>query len=421
MRAALAELPEHAEDFGRLFGEIGALLQGQGRTEEALAWVVQGQGELKQAVGDVRADVKEGFAHNATAMEAGFARLEKGMRRRRPSAAAFSDDMIDAEEVEILAKIGQGSFGTVHKGSYQGSDVAVKVIELGGCTMTQRERMFGEFKAEAGVMKTMVSQRCVRFLGWFEVGDRVCIVMEYMPGGDVRELLDRHAAEGRPFDDAHWKLVRRLAYETAEGMRYLISKSFLHRDLKALNLLLDHEQKVKVADFGLASAKDAHATATSKGAAPRGSAAFMAPEYLSRSTTSPARYNEACDVYSFAMVLWELVTRQQPWHELDNAVQIGMQVTGGARPALPAGLGVPDDLRQLMEQCWAQDPLERPTAAQVCAKLKAAGRRVFKSGRLLRRVVGGKWQRRECILTDDALQYHSAGRAEGETPLLTQV
>ena len=85
--------------------------------------------------------------------------------------------------------------------------------------------------------------------------------------------------------------------------------------------------------------------------------------------------------------------RQQPWHELDNAVQIGMQVAGGARPTLPAGLEVPDDLRQLMEQCWAQDPLERPTAAQVCAKLKAVGRRVFKSGRLLKHV-GGKWQRR---------------------------
>ena len=46
-------------------------------------------------------------------------------------------------------------------------------------------------------------------------------------------------------------------------------------------------------------------------------------------------------------------------------------------------LDVPADLRQLIQQCWAQDPLERPTAAQVCAKLKAVGRRVFRSGRLL--------------------------------------
>jgi hypothetical protein len=95
-------------------------------------------------------------------------------------------------------------------------------------------------------------------------------------------------------------------------------------------------------------------------------------------------------------------------------------VVHGARPELPEDLEVPEDLRALMEQCWSQNPLDRPTAAQVCAKLKAGGRRVFKNGRLLK-LTGDRWQRRECILGEDSLQYYSEGRAEGETPFLKQL
>ena len=64
-----------------------------------------------------------------------------------------------------------------------------------------------------------------------------------------------------------------------------------------------------------------------------------------------------------------------------------------------------EDLRQLMQQCWEQDPLQRPTAKQVGAKLKSGGRRVFNSGRLSRfMAVAGKWQNRECLLGEDATE-----------------
>jgi hypothetical protein len=419
VRAALVALPGE-----NTFAPL--LLRGQGRTDEALMCMKTAQQELKE---DVRHAVKEGAVQHADAMnahartEAQLALLEEAItaaaapKSLRQQSAELSDDCIDESEVTILNEVARGSFGIVYLAAYQESSVAVKILDLSGIKQSKREELTLNFKKESKIMKGLKSPRTVGFYGWYETarGD-LGLVMEHVPNGDVRQMLDKHTEQGKPFNAEHWTQVRRLANETAEGMRFLISKKLFHRDLKTPNLLLDRDNKVKVADFGLAKAKDSHASSSGGSTgAPKGSTPWMAPEHL-----NSKQYTEACDIFSLGVVLFELCTRLQPYEELEGVPQIVAQVMKGVRPQIPAVVGVPDDLRQLMKDCWAHDPRDRPTAVQVCGRLKSGGQRVFKNGKLMK-FVAGQWKERECILTDGALEYHSKGRSEGETRFLTQL
>ena len=204
--------------------------------------------------------------------------------------------------------------------------------------------------------------------GAFEEGDQLHLIMALARNGDVRQMLARYEEEQKSFDDEYWELVTRLAEQTVAGIRYLLGKGILHHDLKAQNLLLDENYKIKVSDFGLAKATDEvrfGAGSTSEGVQ-KGSSLWMSPEYLNGSP-----YDEKCDVYSFGMVLLELVTRRLPWVEVKELSQIVLKVAQGQRPPLPDN-GLPSQLRDLIQRCWAQEPGERPTFDEIALALAAS-------------------------------------------------
>jgi len=204
--------------------------------------------------------------------------------------------------------------------------------------------------------------------GAFEEGDHLHLIMALAPNGDVRQMLVRYEEEQKDFDDEYWELVTRLAEQTVAGIRYLLGKGILHHDLKAQNLLLDENYKVKVSDFGLAKATDEvrfGASSASEGVQ-KGSSLWMSPEYLNGSP-----YDEKCDVYSFGMVLLELVTRRLPWEEVKELSQIVLKVAQGQRPPLPDN-GLPSQLRDLIQRCWAHDAGERPTFDEIAQALAAS-------------------------------------------------
>ena len=249
--------------------------------------------------------------------------------------------------------------------------------------------------------------------GAFEEGDQLHLIMALARNGDVRQMLARYEEEQKSFDDEYWELVTRLAEQTVAGIRYLLGKGILHHDLKAQNLLLDENYKIKVSDFGLAKATDEvrfGAGSTSEGVQ-KGSSLWMSPEYLNGSP-----YDEKCDVYSFGMVLLELVTRRLPWVEVKELSQIVLKVAQGQRPPLPDN-GLPSQLRDLIQRCWAQEPGERPTfdeialalaaspfgsaagAGAACAGADAAAEDPLLLEATLLRLVGGAWQERRAELT----------------------
>jgi serine/threonine protein kinase len=186
--------------------------------------------------------------------------------------------------------------------------------------------------------------------------------MQLAAGGSMRQMLD---GMGAPLDTAH---AVALMQDTAAGMAFLHGKGVLHRDVKSLNLLLDESGRVLVSDFGI-SKQSSTATATmGGGGGMKGSAPWMAPESIRGQP-----FTQACDVYAFGIVIWEILSRQTPWEGRDQ-MQIGFAVANeGARPALEAVQGklYPEPLIVLMQECWAQDPAARPSFADTVRRLGA--------------------------------------------------
>jgi serine/threonine protein kinase len=167
----------------------------------------------------------------------------------------------------------------------------------------------------------------------------------------------------------------------------------VHRDLKSLNLLLDHKWNVKVADFGLTVFRD---SVKRKGDGDRsvvGSVPWMAPELLQRDTDhrnpqAPIEFVQLVDVYSFGIILWEVLTRKRPYEGLSPSQVAVAVIRSDLRPTLPAGvLGLADHERQylnLMSACWHRDPSVRPAFHRIMDTLvkinNAAGGNSSSSG-----------------------------------------
>jgi serine/threonine protein kinase len=198
----------------------------------------------------------------------------------------------------------------------------------------------------------------VLFMGASFAPESLYIIMEFASNGSLWGVLHgRQQGACTPRRRLQW------AAETAKGMAYLHSRSppIVHRDLKSGNLLVDEDWHIKVSDFGLARTKCAEGARTQVG-----TYAWMAPEVLEQRP-----YDERADVYSFAIVLWELLTRQEPFKGL-NPMQIMRACDRGARPPLPPEpRDCPAAFTALMERCWAKEPEARPSFRDALVALVA--------------------------------------------------
>uniref|UniRef100_A0A8D2PBP1 Mitogen-activated protein kinase kinase kinase 7 n=1 Tax=Zosterops lateralis melanops TaxID=1220523 RepID=A0A8D2PBP1_ZOSLA len=181
----------------------------------------------------------------------------------------------------------------------------------------------------------------------------VCLVMEYAEGGSLYNVL--HGAEPLP----HYTAAHAMSWclQCSQGVAYLHSmkpKALIHRDLKPPNLLLVAGGTVlKICDFGTACDIQTHMTNN------KGSAAWMAPEVFEGSN-----YSEKCDVFSWGIILWEVITRRKPFDEIGGpAFRIMWAVHNGTRPPLIKNL--PKPIESLMTRCWSKDPSQRPSMEEI--------------------------------------------------------
>ncbi|KAF0894032.1 hypothetical protein E2562_033912 [Oryza meyeriana var. granulata] len=270
---------------------------------------------------------------------------------------------ISWDELELKERVGAGSFGTVYRADWHGSDVAVKVLT----DQDVGEAQLKEFLREIAIMKRVRHPNVVLFMGAVTKCPHLSIVTEYLPRGSLFRLINK-ASTGEMLD-----LRRRLrmALDVAKGINYLhcLNPPIVHWDLKTPNMLVDKNWSVKVGDFGLSRFK-ANTFISSKSVA--GTPEWMAPEFL-RGEPS----NEKCDVYSFGVILWELMTMQQPWSGLSPAQVVGAVAFQNRRLPIPQDT-VPE-LAALVESCWDDDPRQRPSFSSIVDTLK----------KLLKSMLGG--------------------------------
>ncbi|KAL1201635.1 putative serine/threonine-protein kinase SIS8 [Cardamine amara subsp. amara] len=255
------------------------------------------------------------------------------------------------EDLQLGDEVGRGSFAAVHRGVWNGSDVAIKVYFEGdhnGMTLT-------ECKKEINFMKKLRHPNVLLFMGAICTEEKSAIIMEYMPRGSLFKILH---STNQPLDK---KRRLRMALDVAKGMNYLHRRNppIVHRDLKSSNLLVDRNWNVKVGDFGLSKWKNATFLSTKSG---KGTPQWMAPEVL-RSEPS----NEKCDVFSFGVILWELMTTLIPWDRLNSIQVVGVVGFMDRRLDLPEGLN--PRIASIIQDCWQTDPAKRPSFEELISRM----------------------------------------------------
>ncbi|GMH23271.1 hypothetical protein Nepgr_025114 [Nepenthes gracilis] len=267
------------------------------------------------------------------------------------------------DDLEEIRELGSGTYGAVFHGKWKGSDVAVKRIKA-SCFAgrpSERERLISDFWKEALILSLLHHPSVVSFYGIVRDGPdgSLATVTEFMINGSLKHYLQK---KDRTIDRRKRLII---AMDAAFGMEYLHGKNIVHFDLKCENLLVNmrdpHRPVCKIGDLGLSKVKQ-H-TLVSGGV--RGTLPWMAPELLSGKSNM---VTEKIDVYSFGIVMWELLTGDEPYADMHCASIIGGIINNTLRPQIP--IWCDPEWKTLMENCWASDPAERPSFSEISQRLR---------------------------------------------------
>ncbi|XP_024929408.2 serine/threonine-protein kinase STY13 isoform X1 [Ziziphus jujuba] len=268
----------------------------------------------------------------------------------------FDEWTIDLKKLNMGPAFAQGAFGKLYRGTYKGEEVAIKILERPENDPEKAQLMEQQFQQEVMMLATLKHPNIVRFIGACRKPMVWCIVTEYAKGGSVRQFLMKRQNRAVPL-----KLAVKQALDVARGMAYVHGLGLIHRDLKSDNLLIFGDKSIKIADFGVARIE-----VQTEGMTPEtGTYRWMAPEMIQHRP-----YTQKVDVYSFGIVLWELITGMLPFQNM-TAVQAAFAVVNkGVRPIVPNDcLPV---LSEIMTRCWDANPDARPPFTEVVRMLENA-------------------------------------------------
>eukprot|EP01114_Cavostelium_apophysatum_P016435 TRINITY_DN4674_c0_g1_i1.p1 TRINITY_DN4674_c0_g1~~TRINITY_DN4674_c0_g1_i1.p1 ORF type:complete len:333 (+),score=76.53 TRINITY_DN4674_c0_g1_i1:111-1109(+) len=281
------------------------------------------------------------------AQSASFVKTDEGL--------VGDESNIKFEDLELEESIGEGSFGKVLKGRYFGTYVAVKKL------FNHEDRKMQKYiQRELATLKNIRHPQIVQFIGFSIHSSGLYVVTEYVPGGDLTVYIDNFNM------DFKWKDIMKVLIQVGQAMAYLHAKNILHRDLKCSNLLVSDSTNwgIKVCDFGMA-----RKTQDKKFAAMTicGTDEYMAPEVLMGNS-----YNDKADVFSFALIMYELLTRRvPPARELKtkftfNQVAFEKLCASNASPLLV----------ELVRDCAQADPSKRPDFKTILEALNNANKTI---------------------------------------------
>ncbi|KAL7098555.1 hypothetical protein ACP275_09G024400 [Erythranthe tilingii] len=260
----------------------------------------------------------------------------------------------DMSQLYIGNKFASGRHSRIYRGVYKRRDVAIKLIsqpEEDGDLAAFLEK---QFTSEVAILFGLRHPNIISFIAACKKPPVFCIITEYYPGGSLRKYLHQQEPYSLPLN-----LVLKLSLDIAHGMQYLHGRGILHRDLKSENLLLDEDMCVKVADFGISCLESQCGSA--KGFT--GTYRWMAPEMIKEK-----HHTKKVDVYSFGLVLWELLTALIPFDDMTPEQAAFAVCQKNARPPLPSSC--PTAFRNLINRCWSSNPDKRPQFDEIVGILE---------------------------------------------------
>eukprot|EP01012_Entosiphon_sulcatum_P044108 TRINITY_DN5863_c0_g1_i1.p1 TRINITY_DN5863_c0_g1~~TRINITY_DN5863_c0_g1_i1.p1 ORF type:complete len:539 (-),score=71.79 TRINITY_DN5863_c0_g1_i1:720-2315(-) len=259
-------------------------------------------------------------------------------------------------------EIGSGTFGIVYRGVCRATAefVAIKEVRLGRCPQDQLARLQKEFKT----FQRLSHPNIVRYIAFAVAPHGVAsIVMEYLPGGSLDKMLGRVGPLPEP-------VVAHYTKQMLEGLQYLHEHNIVHRDIKPLNVLLDCQGTVKLADFGACRVVSERSARSGSYTTP----IYTAPEVIRNMTVS-----KAGDIWSIGCTVQELLTNKRPWsHLLEGDAPVLSLLfkigTNGISP-LCGDEEISPDAVEFLQNCYRIEPTARPTADDL---LKLAFPRIAK-------------------------------------------
>nr|XP_020470115.1 ephrin type-A receptor 6 isoform X2 [Monopterus albus] len=259
---------------------------------------------------------------------------------------------IDPARIRIERVIGAGEFGEVCSGRLRTpgkKEIAVAIKTLKGGYVERQRR---DFLREASIMGQFDHPNIIRLEGVVTKSRPVMIVVEYMENGSLDSFLRQH--------DGHFTVIQLVGMlrGIGSGMKYLSDMGYVHRDLAARNILVNSNLVCKVSDFGLSRVleDDPEAAYTTTGG--KIPIRWTAPEAISY-----RKFSSASDAWSYGIVMWEVMSYgERPYWEMSNQDVI-LSIEEGYR--LPAPMGCPVALHQLMLHCWQKERSHRPRFTDV--------------------------------------------------------
>lgn len=261
----------------------------------------------------------------------------------------------DMSQLFIGCKFASGRHSRIYRGIYKQRDVAIKLISQPEEDESLANLLEKQFTSEVALLFRLRHPNIITFVAACKKPPVFCIITEYLAGGSLRKFLHQQEPHSVPYD-----LVLRFSLDIARGMQYLHSQGILHRDLKSENLLLGEDMCVKVADFGISCLETQCGSA--KGFT--GTYRWMAPEMIKEK-----HHTKKVDVYSFGIVLWELLTALIPFDNMTPEQAAFAVSQKNARP--PFYPACPMAFRHLISRCWSSSADKRPHFDEIVSILES--------------------------------------------------
>ncbi|KAG7197645.1 hypothetical protein KM043_016469 [Ampulex compressa] len=272
--------------------------------------------------------------------------LSKAAVNEKIKGHQTDDWEIPFESISELQWLGSGAQGAVFSGKLNKEVVAVKKV---------REPRETDIRH----LRKLNHPNIVQFKGVCTQAPCYCIIMEFCPYGPLYDLL----RAGEPVPPP--RLVS-WSKQIAAGMAYLHAHKIIHRDLKSPNVLIGQGEVVKISDFGTSREWNEISTRMSFA----GTVAWMAPEIIRNEPCS-----EKVDIWSYGVVLWELLSGEVPYKDVDSSAIIWG--VGNNSLHLPIPASCPEGYRLLVKQCWAAKPRNRPSFKHIEIHLGIAAAEVL--------------------------------------------